>query len=112
MRPLQIQDDFIKVILAIGIKMYYYITFLLKMILKSSIKISFQTLGLMDNLGLRFPRIFGTVLGFLDDRSFVNCRLVNKTWRDCVDNDRTNPDRTIWHRIILSKDHFCVKFNS
>ena len=28
----------------------------------------------------------------------ANCRLVNKTWQDCIENDKT-----IWHRIIAKK---------
>ena len=52
----------------------------------------------MDDIWKRFPHIFGTVLGFLDDKSIANSRLVNKTWKDSIENDKT-----IWNRIISKK---------
>merc|ERR1712223_743939 len=49
----------------------------------------------LDDLWLRFPDILGTVLGYLDNKSLAKCREVNKTWRDCIAEDKI-----IWHRII------------
>ena len=52
----------------------------------------------MDDLWLRYPLVLGTVLGYLDNKSLANCRQVNKTWHNCIANDKT-----LWHRVITQK---------
>ena len=43
----------------------------------------------------RYPHILFNIVGYLDNKSLTNCKLVNKTWRHCIDNNIT-----IWRRII------------
>ena len=49
----------------------------------------------MDYLCLAIPHICETIFQHLDDKSLATCRLINKTWKKCVDNEKT-----VWHRII------------
>ena len=49
----------------------------------------------MEELCIRIPHIFTIIFDYLDDQTFVNCRLVNKSWRDCIDMHKFS-----WIRII------------
>ena len=42
--------------------------------------------------------ILHTVLSYLDNKSLANFSQVNKTWYDCISNEKT-----IWKRIITQK---------
>ena len=49
----------------------------------------------MDHLCLAFPHICAIIFQHLDDKSLTTCRLINKTWKKCVDSEKI-----VWHRII------------
>ena len=48
----------------------------------------FQIPDYMDEILLRFPHIFGAIIGNLDDKDLTNCRLVSKLWKNGIDTDR------------------------
>ena len=49
----------------------------------------------MEEILTRYPHIFITILCNLDSKTMANCRLVNKVFQHCIDNERL-----LWIRII------------
>ena len=42
----------------------------------------------MDDWYLRFPHVRSIIIANLDRESIVKCRLVNKSWKNSIDNDK------------------------
>ena len=51
----------------------------------------------MENLVLRYPCVCENIFSNLDIQSLVRCRLVSKTLKNQVDNDKN-----LWMKIFLS----------
>ena len=49
----------------------------------------------MEEILTRYPHIFMSILCNLDSKTLANCRLVNKIFKHCIDNERL-----LWIRII------------
>ena len=49
----------------------------------------------MDELCLRFPYICDKIFSHLDNKSLVNCRLVSKNVKNCLDNEKI-----LWTKMI------------
>ena len=49
----------------------------------------------MEEILTRYPQIFTSILCNLDSKTMANCRLVNKVFQHCIDNERL-----LWIRII------------
>ena len=42
----------------------------------------------MDDILLRFPHVFGAIISNLNDKDLTNCRLVSKTWKNGIGNNK------------------------
>merc|ERR1711997_951645 len=49
----------------------------------------------MENLCLKFPYLCSIIFANLDNKSLVQCRLVNKSWKKLIDNEKI-----LWKRIL------------
>ena len=58
-------------------------------------KMSFDQNSAMEEILKRYPHISMKIFCNLDSKTLANCRLVNKIFQHCIDNDRL-----LWIRII------------
>ena len=42
----------------------------------------------MGDISLRFPHVFGAIICKLDDKDLTTYRLVSKTWKNSIDNNK------------------------
>ena len=49
----------------------------------------------MENLCLKFPYLCSMIFANLDNKSLVQCRLVNKSWKKLIENEKI-----LWKRIL------------
>ena len=49
----------------------------------------------MEDFNLRFPHISHQIFGNLNNQDLTNCRLVRKSWKDCIDGKKI-----LWIRMM------------
>ena len=57
----------------------------------------------MDDILLRFPHVFGAIISNFNDKDLTNSRLVSKTWKNSIDNDRCLHQRII-KKLVNAKE--------
>ena len=53
----------------------------------------------LETTPLWFPHISDLILDPLDNQSLVNCRCLNKTWKNCIDKAKL-----VWNEIVKMHD--------